>query len=125
MFNMAAYVGALINGFLGAVLCCFALNTPAFLTIWAVLPYWQLYRTNQRIQQIIYGLCCASIGFILAAVAILWQSACLNQSDFFDTMINTGIACGAFYFLEWKKTPIPYVIAGGGLKFVIKVLIFG
>lgn len=124
MFNMAAYIGTLINGFIGAVVCCFGLYLPSFLTIWAVLPYWNFYRSNQRIQQIIYGLCCASIGFILAAVGMLWLAACLDTHSVMDTLINTLIAGAAYYFLEWKKIPIPYVIFGGGFKFLIKSLLF-
>lgn len=123
MFNMAAYVGVLINGLVGAVSCCVALYTPSFLAIWAVLPYWELYRANQRIQKVIYGLCCASIGFILAAVAMLWQAACWNRSSLTHTLLNTAIAAAAYYFLEWKKVPIPYVIAASGLKFLVKSLL--
>lgn len=124
MFNMAAYVGALINGVLGAICCCIALYTPSFLTIWAILPYWQSYRENATVQKIIYGLCCASIGFILAAVLMLWVAACLNTANHLDTLINTLIAAAAFYFLQFKKVPIPYVIFGGGLKYFFKELLF-
>lgn len=125
MFNMAAYIGTLINGFIGAIFCCFGLYLPSFLTIWAVLPYWNFYRSNLKIQQIIYGLCCASIGFILAAVGMLWIAACLNTQSVLDTLINTAIAAAAYYFLEWRKIPIPYVIFGGGFKFILKSLLFG
>lgn len=123
MFNMAAYVGALINGVVGSVCCCIALYIPSFLTIWAVLPYWQQYRSIAMVQKVIYGLCCASIGFILAAVAMLWVAACMNPNPL-DTLLNTGISSLAFYLLQVKKVQIPYVILGGGLKFLLKQLIF-
>jgi hypothetical protein len=60
----------------------------------------------------------------LAAVAMLWQAACIEESSVWHTMVNTAIAMAAYYFLEWKKVPIPYVIFGGGVKFLIKELLF-
>jgi len=41
-----------------------------------------------------------------------------------DTLLNTGISSLAFYLLQVKKVQIPYVILGGGLKFLLKQLIF-
>jgi chromate transporter len=125
MSNIAAYVGALINGFVGAIACCIAIYVPAFLTIWAVVPYWQLYRTNQKVQRIIYGLCCASIGFILASVMMLWISVCYNKVNYVDTFLNTSIAAGAFYLLQYRKFSIPDLMLAGGLKFLMKHLLFG
>lgn len=99
MFNLAAYIGALINGFIGSIVCCFALYLPSFLTIWAIIPYWQEYRKNEKIQKIIYGLCCASIGFILAAIFQLWYISCRSGYSNMDSYFNSLISILSYYLL--------------------------
>ena len=41
MFNIAIYVGALIDGFITALIAWSFLFIPAFLMIWGFLPYWK------------------------------------------------------------------------------------
>lgn len=46
LFNFSIYVGALVNGFLGALTGFVFLFMPAFLMIWGILPYWNKYRNS-------------------------------------------------------------------------------
>jgi chromate transport protein ChrA len=45
MFNISIYVGAIMGGFLTALIAGFFLYLPSILIIWGFLPYWRLYRT--------------------------------------------------------------------------------
>lgn len=41
MFNLTSYLGFIINGVIGSFICTLAINAPAFLSLLAVIPYWQ------------------------------------------------------------------------------------
>ena len=46
LFNIAAYIGAVMDGFIGALFSWVALITPAFFMIFGVLPFWNKFRHN-------------------------------------------------------------------------------
>lgn len=120
MFNLTSYIGVLINGFLGSIVCTLSLNLPALLSLMAVMPYWEMYRCNQKIQKVIYGLCCASIGLILAAVAILWKTSCYSAKSGVESIVNTGISLLGLYLLEGRGWGIPQTMLIGAVVFMIK-----
>jgi chromate transporter len=49
IFNCSLFFGAVIDGLKGGLIGFLMLFTPAFLTIWGVLPYWRNYRGNKNI----------------------------------------------------------------------------
>jgi chromate transport protein ChrA len=40
MFNLAAYVGAVINGAVAGIVSWVVLYLPALFVVWGILPYW-------------------------------------------------------------------------------------
>lgn len=74
MFNLCVYVGGVITGDIWGALSAFiGLYLPCFLFVLFILPFWEIYRKQDRIKSIIAGVCSASIGLILAASIILYQ----------------------------------------------------
>jgi chromate transporter len=55
LFNFSIYVGALVNGFVGAITGFVFLFAPAFLMIWGILPFWTRYRNNKVIKCLLKG----------------------------------------------------------------------
>lgn len=53
MFNLAIYVGALIDGLQGAIIGWVFLFAPSFLMIWGLMPYWDEYRENDKIAKLL------------------------------------------------------------------------
>lgn len=56
LFNISIYVGALIDGVIGALLGWFTLFLPAFLMIWGILPFWNKYRSNPMVHKALRGI---------------------------------------------------------------------
>lgn len=67
MFNISIYVGAVIGGIPCALAAWIALNLPAILIIWGLLPYWKKYRNQFIIKGLLEGMSLIAIGFVAAA----------------------------------------------------------
>ena len=73
MFNISAYIGTLsTNHFFGGVVAFLGLYIPCFLFISFALPFWYKYRKYSKIQKFLHGVCCVSVGLILATCIILY-----------------------------------------------------
>lgn len=68
LFTFSAFLGAAINGWLGATLCLLAVFLPSFLLVFAALPFWQALRGNPRAQAALSGINAAVVGLLLAAL---------------------------------------------------------
>lgn len=116
LFTFAAYIGAMMNGWTGAVLATCAIFLPAILLVVGVLPFWDTLRRQSFIQAAMYGVNAAVVGLLLAACYDpVWTSAILAPADF---------ALGALLFLMlafWKLPPWVVVIAGAVGGFAISV----
>lgn len=114
MFNLTSYIGYILNGVIGSFVCTISLNLPAFLSLLAVIPYWSTYRSNIKIQKIIDGLCCASLGLIASATYLLLNSFCFHDSYLVLQGVQLGLVAGGFYLIEKRKWPIfvTMVLAG-------------
>lgn len=74
MFNLCVYVGGMITHSVWGALSAFVgLYLPCFLFILFILPYWEVYRQQEKIKNMIASVCSASIGLILTASIILYQ----------------------------------------------------
>jgi chromate transporter len=68
LFSFAAYLGAVIGGVGGAVLCTIALFLPGLLLVTGALPFWEKLRGNLRAQSAMAGVNSAVVGLLLAAL---------------------------------------------------------
>lgn len=112
LFTFASYLGAMINGWLGALVATIAIFLPGFLLIVGALPFWSSLRQNQHIQGILFGVNAAVVGILIAALYDpIWIHAILSPLDF-------ALAALLFSMLVlWKLPPWLVVLTGatGGL----------
>lgn len=72
LFTFASYIGAVLNGTLGATLATIAIFLPAFLLVIGVLPFWNSVRKISFIQGALLGVNAAVVGILIAAFTILF-----------------------------------------------------
>ncbi|MFD1336989.1 chromate transporter [Oceanobacillus iheyensis] len=103
LFTFAAYLGAVMNGWVGGLLATIAIFLPAFLLILGTLPFWNSLRNNHKIKGALMGVNAAVVGILIAAFyQPIWTSAVLSSVDF-------AFAAVLFSMLVYWKLP-PWVI---------------
>ena len=68
LFTFAAYLGATIDGFRGALIATVAIFLPAFLLMFAALPSWGALRTRAWAGSALRGVNAAVVGLLFAAL---------------------------------------------------------
>jgi chromate transporter len=107
LFTFASYLGAMINGWSGAVIATIAIFLPAFLLVVGVLPFWNRLRQIPQIQGALFGINAAVVGILLAALYDpLWTSTILQPLDFALAAVLFGM------LVFWKLAPWIIVISG-------------
>ena len=103
LFTFSAYLGAVVNGWSGALLALLAIFAPSFLLIVGALPFWDSLRARSSFQSALSGINAAVVGLLLAALyQPIWSSAILTASDF-------GLGLSAFGLLMFWKWP-PWLV---------------
>lgn len=118
LFTLTAYLGMITSGLLGAIVATIGIFLPAFLLIYAVLPFWKKWREWRAARAIITGINAAVIG-ILASVLYypIWTEAIHDVRD---------VALLAFVILIlwiWKWAPWKVVLFAGALNWLINLKI--
>jgi chromate transporter len=105
--TFATYLGAMINGWTGALIATVAIFLPAFLLVVGALPFWDTLRRMPKIQGALTGINAAVVGILLAAFYDpIWTSTIHQPSDF-------ALASILFVILVfWKAPPWIVVVAG-------------
>ena len=107
LFTFAAYLGTVMGpeprGWLGAVICLFAIFAPSFLLVVGALPFWDALRRLRPVRQALQGVNAAVVGLLLAALYTpVWTSGILSPGDF-------ALALGAFTLLVFWRMP-PWLV---------------
>lgn len=68
MFTFASYLGALTNGWTGAIVATISIFLPGFLLLMGVLPFWNSWRKRPKFQGALHGVNAAVVGILLAAL---------------------------------------------------------
>lgn len=103
LFTFAAYLGTVMNGWIGGIVATIAIFLPAFLLILGALPFWDQLRTNPKVTGAIMGVNAAVIGILISALYFpIWTSSILATKDF-------ALAAILFSMLAYWKLP-PWVI---------------
>ncbi|HUF22430.1 MAG TPA: chromate efflux transporter [Burkholderiales bacterium] len=106
LFSFAAYLGTIIDGWRGAVLCLVAIFLPGFLLVIGVLPFWSRLSASTYARSTLAGVNAAVVGLLLAALYDpVITSAIRSTAD-------AALALGAFALLAfWKISPVIVVVA--------------
>lgn len=86
LFAFSAFLGTAMSegpgGWLGAMVCLFAIFLPSFLLIVGVLPFWSRLRRQRGVQAAVAGVNAVVVGLLLAAVYDpLWTTAVRDWRD--------------------------------------------
>ena len=113
LFTFSAYLGAAMkvapNGWMGGLICLFAIFLPSFLLVVGILPFWERLRQNLHVRRALVGINAAVVGMLLAAFYDpVWSSGILSAGDFL-------LALAAFGLLTLWKTPPWLVVSATGL----------
>ncbi|RED66361.1 chromate transporter [Cohnella lupini] len=113
LFTFAAYIGAVMNGWLGAAVATVAIFLPAFLLVMGALPFWTSLRRSPKIQGALHGINAAVVGILLSALYHpIWTSSILAPEDFV-------LACILFVMLAYWNSPSWLVVLSGVLGGVL------
>lgn len=112
LFTFAAYLGTVMNGWIGGLIATAAIFLPAFLLILGALPFWDMLRNNEKVKGAVMGVNAAVIGILISALYTpIWTSSILEPVHF-------ALAAILFVMLVYFKLP-PWVIvvtgAAGGM----------
>lgn len=99
LFTFAAYLGAVIHGWMGAVVATIAIFLPSFLLVWGVMPFWNQIRKHIQFQKVLWAVNAAVVGILVAALYNpVWINSIRNSKDF-----AIGLLC--FGLLQYWKAP--------------------
>lgn len=114
LFTFAAYLGAMINGWSGALLATVAIFLPAFLLVVGVLPFWDALRRKSQVQGALLAINASVVGILIAAFYTpIWTSSILAPLDFALAAVLFGM------LVHWKLPPWVIVLAGALSGFLI------
>lgn len=107
LFTFAAYLGAVMKGWLGGLVATVAIFLPAFLLILGALPFWDQLRNTPKVKGAIMGVNAAVVGILISAFYMpIWTSSILAPIDF-------ALAAVLFCMLAYWKLP-PWIVVVTG-----------
>ena len=121
LFTFAAYLGTVMgpepNGLIGALICLVAIFASSFLLVIGILPFWENFRHEMRVQKALLGVNASVVGLLLAALYNpVWTSGILNPTDF-------ALGVAAFGLLQfWKIAPWAVVGIGAAGGWALSLL---
>jgi chromate transporter len=111
LFTFAAYLGAVMDGWSGALLTLVAIFLPSFLLVIGALPFWDLLRSKSSFQSALSGINAAVVGLLLAALYNpVWTSAIHASGDFALGLVAVGL----LMFWKWPPWLVVVLTAAGG-----------
>lgn len=121
MFNIAGFVGTLINGVFAGLMSAICIFAPGILLVLATYPYLNYVKNLRYVQIFLKGVSSASIGFIFSAGFTLWLETCYfnRYSIWWVGTINVSI-CYTIIVLNYMA---PVAIIFGGLFLSIFTLL--
>ncbi|WP_017548262.1 chromate efflux transporter [Salinicoccus carnicancri] len=117
LFTFAAYLGAVMNGWLGGLFATAAIFLPAFLLIVGALPFWDILRSNRKVKGAIMGVNAAVVGILISAFYTpIWTSSITQPLDF-------ALAAVLYSMLAfWKLPPWVVVVSGAAGGVLISLI---
>ncbi|MDO9611153.1 MAG: chromate efflux transporter [Serpentinimonas sp.] len=119
LFTFAAFLGAAMGGWLGAVLALLAVFAPGMLVLLAALPHWQRLRQSASAQRAMAGVNAAVVGLLLAALLLPLQAGVLASAQ------DVALLALAALALLWGKWPPWLVVLGCGALGALGAAVLG
>ncbi|PFE02351.1 ChrA protein [Bacillus cereus] len=117
LFTFASYIGAVLDGTLGAILATIAIFLPAFLLVIGLLPFWDQVRRLSYVQGALLGINAAVVGILLAAFYNpIWTSSIISTPDF---VIASLLFCLLAF---WKAPPWIIVVLGAVSGYILSII---
>ena len=111
LFTFSAYLGAVMNGWRGALLTLVAIFLPSFLLVIGALPFWDRLRANAKFQSALSGINAAVVGLLIAALyQPVWTSAIHSPADFALGLVGFGL----LMFWQWPPWIVVVLSAAAG-----------
>ena len=92
MFNFAAFLGAVTNGFPGSLTAAVGLFGPGFILIFAMLPFWSRFRHLAWFKAVLKGLNASAVGLIVAGCVTLYPKSVHTYADTMVFILTGGLA---------------------------------
>ena len=121
MFNMAAFVGASINGILSGVISALSLFAPGILLVFTMIPFMQLIKSNPVVNSAVKGISVCAIGFIYTSAYILWLENCYSQ----NLLIGSANIIVSFFLVEKLRVNVVFVLLLSGTVYLLFKIYFG
>ncbi|WP_039944276.1 chromate transporter [Thermicanus aegyptius] len=109
LFTFAAYLGAIMGGWLGATVATIGIFLPAFLLVIGIMPFWDSLRRKPNIQGALIGVNAAVVGILLAALYDPMMTSSIQKP------VDFALVSILFILLVFWKTPPWIVVITGAL----------
>lgn len=113
LFTFSAYLGTVMNGWIGALVALIAMFLPSFLLITGSLPFWDVIRRRPNFQSVLKGINASVVGILLAALFNpVWVIAIYTPYDFCLAIASFGL------LMLWKLPPwvvVLFSVIGGAI----------
>lgn len=120
-FNFSAYLGVVLGGFPGAIICWIGIFAPGLILIAGIYPFWVKYRRQKFFKDALVGINAAAIGLVIAAVYILYARA-VKLDPFLTTLAILTMAASGRWDLP---APLSIILSGliGAIKYQLSQLL--
>ncbi|KAG7396697.1 hypothetical protein PHYBOEH_001926 [Phytophthora boehmeriae] len=118
LFNIAAYLGALLYGVTGSIVATLGLFGPGIILFFGLLPVWERVRNNKSLKIFLSGVNASATGLIVASFFLLWEKAVQSNATA-AVGLATALMVGVF------RTPMSIaIILGSILGFLLSPEVF-
>ncbi|MBO8171928.1 MAG: chromate efflux transporter [Bacillaceae bacterium] len=112
LFTFAAYLGAVMNGWMGALVATIAIFLPSFFLVIGTLPFWEQIRSRPAFQAALQGVNAAVVGILLAALYNpLWTGTIHTSADF----ALAGVLFAMLSIWKWPSWTVVIAATVGGM----------
>lgn len=108
MFNLAAFLGAAIASYSGALFAAVGIFAPGFTIVCGLLPFWEQVRKKRLVRDFIKGVNSAAAGLIVGGIWMLLKRTLVGPSSF---ALSVSAAAAMYVY----KIPSPIAIALHGV----------
>lgn len=118
LFNISAYLGALLFGVPGALVASAGLFGPGIVLFFGLLPLWERVRDNRGLQIFLAGVNASATGLIVASFLLLWEKAVHSNAS-----AAVGLASGLMAGVFGVPTPLA-ILLGAVFGFLLSPSVF-